>query len=114
MARNMDMANTFGSRSVARKRSTRRETDTSVSRAKSWPETMARVLCVGNWEFGKREGFGTFYYANGAVYKGEWSGNLKHGQGIFMFQDGNVHEGTFTHDKFDGLEKSESGFGRIV
>lgn len=32
---------------------------------------------TGEWKEGKRDGFGTYQYASGALYKGEWKDNMK-------------------------------------
>jgi hypothetical protein len=32
---------------------------------------------VGEWANGKRNGYGVYQYASGAVYKGEWVDNMK-------------------------------------
>jgi len=38
------------------------------------------IVRVGLWEQGKRSGFGTFHYLDGARYVGSWVNNLKHGR----------------------------------
>lgn len=38
-----------------------------------------RNTYYGNFEYGKRDGHGTFLYANGSKYEGDWHSNLKHG-----------------------------------
>lgn len=54
---------------------------------------------VGNWAFGKRNGHGEFYYANGSKYKGEWVNDLKEGMGTMIFEDGSVYNGPFERDR---------------
>jgi hypothetical protein len=54
---------------------------------------------VGNWAFGKRNGHGEFYYANGSKYKGEWVNDLKEGMGTMIFEDGSVYSGPFEKDR---------------
>ncbi len=34
----------------------------------------------GEFTKGLRQGYGTFYYANGARYEGQWLANMKHGK----------------------------------
>lgn len=58
-----------------------------------------RERYTGEWVRGQREGFGTFYYANGSSYTGMWQGNQKHGEGRFTFEDGSVFEGVFVRDR---------------
>lgn len=38
---------------------------------------------TGEFAQGQRHGWGTFYYAGGAIYEGEWKNNKKHGQVCF-------------------------------
>lgn len=54
---------------------------------------------VGQWAFGKRNGQGEFYYANGSKYKGEWLNDLKEGMGMMIFEDGSVYTGPFEKDR---------------
>ena len=53
----------------------------------------------GFWVDGVREGYGVFYYANGAKYEGEWKGNLKHGFARFTEDSGEVKFCGFVNDK---------------
>lgn len=50
---------------------------------------------LGHFANSLRNGQGTFYYANGAVYKGEWHDNRKNGQGTFTSRDGRVYNSEF-------------------
>jgi hypothetical protein len=54
---------------------------------------------VGQWAFGKRNGHGEFYYANGSKYKGEWANDLKEGMGTMIFEDGSIYTGPFEKDR---------------
>lgn len=54
---------------------------------------------VGQWAYGKRNGQGEFYYANGSKYKGEWVNDLKEGHGTMIFEDGSVYTGPFEKDR---------------
>lgn len=38
-------------------------------------------------------GNGTYYYPDGAVYKGEWKDNQHNGQGVYEFPNGTIYEG---------------------
>lgn len=75
------------------------------------PQKLMSNRYVGEFKEGKRHGFGTFYYANGAKYQGEWDNNVKHGQGIFIFEDGNIYSGEFNRDKIVNYkaEKCQDG-----
>ena len=54
---------------------------------------------VGEWEDGIRQGYGVFFYSNGAIYEGEWKNNMKHGFGIMKFEDGKKYIGRFEEDR---------------
>mmetsp|Transcript_53786 Transcript_53786/g.149248 ORF Transcript_53786/g.149248 Transcript_53786/m.149248 type:complete len:1067 (-) Transcript_53786:248-3448(-) len=54
---------------------------------------------TGQWHRGKRDGVGTFYYANGAYYHGEWRNHVKQGHGRHTFEDGHTYEGPFEDDR---------------
>jgi len=53
----------------------------------------------GQWCTGKREGLGTFFYANGACYQGEWRDHMKQGHGRHTDDDGRVSEGFYERDR---------------
>jgi len=53
----------------------------------------------GEWKQGKRDGFGSYNYSNGALYRGEWKGNKKNGDGIYIYQNGAKFEGEFINDQ---------------
>ena len=53
----------------------------------------------GQFQNGKRHGYGALHYATGARYEGQWQLEQKHGRGVFMFEDGTVFEGMFAHDQ---------------
>ncbi|KDO35164.1 hypothetical protein SPRG_00010 [Saprolegnia parasitica CBS 223.65] len=53
----------------------------------------------GEFANGVRDGYGVFYYANGARYEGHWEDNVKHGLGLFFFEDGTIYEGEFDNDR---------------
>lgn len=54
----------------------------------------------GQWRNGKRDGFGTHYYANGQkMYVGEYMLGKRYGSGIYYFPSGERFEGRFRDDK---------------
>ncbi|CAD5123557.1 DgyrCDS11895 [Dimorphilus gyrociliatus] len=57
-----------------------------------------RNIYDGEWKMGEREGYGVFFYANGARYEGQWKRNAKEGKGKFIFKNGRVYEGEFHKD----------------
>eukprot|EP00442_Polarella_glacialis_P036644 CAMPEP_0115112738 /NCGR_PEP_ID=MMETSP0227-20121206/40872_1 /TAXON_ID=89957 /ORGANISM="Polarella glacialis, Strain CCMP 1383" /LENGTH=382 /DNA_ID=CAMNT_0002512469 /DNA_START=72 /DNA_END=1216 /DNA_ORIENTATION=+ len=69
---------------------------------------------TGQWNWGKRDGKGTFYYANGAYYHGEWQDHVKQGQGRHTFDDGQVYEGLFEADKMVNYSKPETFVGALA
>ena len=55
----------------------------------------------------KREGMGTFWFANGDVYEGGWKGDQMHGRGRLTYEAGAIYEGEFQHG-------GRHGFGRLT
>lgn len=54
----------------------------------------------GYWRNGKRDGFGTHYYANGQkMYVGEYVLGKRYGSGTYYFPNGERYEGRFIDDK---------------
>jgi hypothetical protein len=54
----------------------------------------------GSWRNGKRDGFGTHYYANGnKMYVGEYVLGKRQGSGTYYFPNGERYEGQFINDK---------------
>jgi hypothetical protein len=52
----------------------------------------------GQYNAGRREGFGVFEYSNGATFRGFWKADLKHGPGVFTAADGTVFAAQFVAD----------------
>lgn len=52
------------------------------------------LLTQGDFMHGKREGYGKFVYADGAVYEGQWVDDRIHGDGVAIFASGNRYEGS--------------------
>lgn len=58
----------------------------------------------GDWEWGKRHGFGEMFYKNGkCMYKGEWARGMKHddsGEAVFYDEEGElVSKGEWAKDR---------------
>ena len=53
---------------------------------------------VGEWEGGKRNGYGKFYYNNGNIYEGYWKNDIKEGFGILYYNDRTKYIGSFKND----------------
>lgn len=60
----------------------------------------------GSIYFRKRDGYGTFWYPDGSVYRGDWKDDSPSGKGIKTYADGSTYDG----DWFDG---NQHGYGTI-
>ncbi len=49
-----------------------------------------------------KEGYGIYYFSNGARYEGEFKNDKIEGYGIFYFSDGDRNEGEFKNGKTEG------------
>ena len=65
-------------------------------------------------ENGKRDGYGIFFYSNGAKYEGTWKDNNKDGFGIFTYNDGRKYIGLFKGDNFCGNEQNQMSESAIL
>ena len=61
---------------------------------------MDGTIYVGEWKDGKREGQGTYKWADGDKYVGEWKDGKFHGQGTFTFPKPGSY--AIKSGKFDG------------
>ncbi|TMW68931.1 hypothetical protein Poli38472_001087 [Pythium oligandrum] len=50
-------------------------------------EYSVRGKYTGEWQDGKKHGYGVFVYANGSKYEGEWFHDLRHGKGTCWVRD---------------------------
>jgi|APGre2960657468_1045069.scaffolds.fasta_scaffold600487_1 hypothetical protein len=57
---------------------------------------------VGEFMNGKKNGQGTFTWADGAKYVGGWMDGKMHGQGTFTKDDGAIVKGLFKNGKYVG------------
>ena len=57
---------------------------------------------VGEFMNGKKNGQGTFTWADGAKYAGGWMDGKMHGQGTFTKDDGAIVKGLFKNGKYVG------------
>ncbi|KAA6377081.1 MAG: putative Radial spoke head 10, partial [Streblomastix strix] len=58
---------------------------------------------VGFFNQGKRDGPGSFFYADGGRYEGNWTANKKDGAGLLLTSGGQLYEGKFVHDKMTAV-----------
>lgn len=56
----------------------------------------------GNFEHGKRNGRGEYWYATGAYYYGEWKNDDKNGEGIYLNENLDYYEGSWEKGKKNG------------
>ena len=71
-----------------------------------WAETRYE----GNFVKGIYHGFGTFTWADNAVYKGHWKDGKRHGSGIYTSGDGlHVYDGNWQDDVKHG-----QGYQRLL
>jgi len=61
----------------------------------------------GQWDEGRRHGFGTFYYADGTSYEGQWVNNQKIGEGIFREASGSEYPSSWEGDRMRDPESGE-------
>lgn len=94
------------------------------------------IKYIGEFEFGRRSGFGTLYYkdgatyvghfrndlregkgkqayANGEVYQGDFFEEMRHGHGKYTYPDGEYYEGQFVFSKYQGEGVYHFADGRI-
>jgi len=71
-----------------------------------WVQTREVEDClnVGEYQGGKKEGKGKYFYEDGynLSYEGGYSDNLMHGAGVLTFRDGRKYTGNFVKDKMEG------------
>ncbi len=56
----------------------------------------------GNFEHGKRHGFGIYRWNSGSRYEGAWVDDIRKGFGKFFWTDGSHYEGEWENDKMNG------------
>ena len=71
-----------------------------------------RVLYVGGWKNGKREGYGSEFKDCFPVYIGEWKNGLRHGEGKGMNEKGEViRSGRWIEGEYARIKRFEDGYG---
>ena len=58
---------------------------------------------MGDYQEGKPDGFGEYYWSTGAYYKGQFKNGLRNGKGIWKKSElGDQYEGDYINDMKDG------------
>lgn len=57
---------------------------------------------LGQYNYGKREGFGQEILTDGSIYEGCWSNDLKNGNGRLISVDGSVYTGEWVNNQRHG------------
>ena len=57
----------------------------------------------GDWVYGKRHGYGVYYYADGSKYDGEWVDDKVHSRGTCFYTSGNKYVGEWNCGKINGV-----------
>ena len=57
---------------------------------------------TGNFENRKRNGYGQFFWEDGASYAGSWKDDKMNGEGKLTLADGTVYTGTFSANNLNG------------
>lgn len=61
---------------------------------------VARCRYDGDWKQGKKEGTGTYLWANGSIYQGEYVNGKKEGKGIMIYNNGTTQAQTRTTSRY--------------
>lgn len=57
---------------------------------------------IGDYKNGKKNGWGSFYFADGDRYIGYFKDNMRHGSGTYYWNNGDMYEGEWKNGKRDG------------
>ena len=61
-----------------------------------------KLIYEGEYENGRRNGKGTYYFSSGEKYEGEFRDGKREGKGTFYWDDTSRWEGTFVDNEMDG------------
>ncbi|MEE6528192.1 hypothetical protein FKM82_030230, partial [Ascaphus truei] len=56
----------------------------------------------GWWINDKKHGYGTHFYSDSEYYEGDWKGGKRSGWGRMYFANGDIHEGEWLEDRCSG------------
>ena len=57
---------------------------------------------VGDYQAGKRHGWGTYTFPNGDRYMGQYQEDMPHGYGVYIFASGQTYEGEWQMGRKNG------------
>ena len=60
----------------------------------------------GDFQHGKRHGYGVYTYADGGRFEGEWIDDKVHGRGVSVYASGNRYEGEWVDGKINGQARA--------
>ena len=60
---------------------------------------------IGEFLNGKRNGYGTYTWANGNKYIGNWSNDQANGNGTYYYSGGTIYSGNMLNGRFHGYGK---------
>ena len=63
---------------------------------------------------GKKEGYGTYRFANGEIFRGTFMNDLKTHHGVLLRKSGEAYIGGFKNDQFYGEGTLRSKMGHII
>ncbi len=69
---------------------------------------------TGEWKDDKKNGKGTFKYADGSVYEGEWINDIRSGYGKYTWSNKMVYIGEWKNNKREGKGKLYLQNGNII
>jgi S1-C subfamily serine protease len=67
---------------------------------------------VGEWELGKRSGWGTLLFNYGDKYVGEFKVDQLNGQGTYFWSNGPTYKGEFKDNRINGQGTRKRGLGK--
>ena len=57
-----------------------------------------RKVYIGGWKRDQMSGYGTYFYHNGDRYEGEWKNNHKNGWGTMVYENGDQYQGEWSNE----------------
>ena len=54
---------------------------------------------IGEWKYGKKEGYGEEHYKDGTFYRGMWKKGLRNGHAVVKLQNGKLMKGVWENDR---------------